>query len=188
VVLRGPSHVDLHLPGSPRSIVRCVHITGVTSVQLCVVHLIRTTLKYISRADWNKAARDPRPVYTAANEDEALARLAEFSEKWQAKYPAAVRAWERSWSEVVPFLGFPPPIRKIISTTNTIESLNARYRRSVNACGHFPNETAALKRLYLTTLALDPTGKSRKRWTSRWKEAMNAFDIAFDGRLSAERV
>ncbi|MFK0256163.1 hypothetical protein [Streptomyces sp. NPDC090445] len=62
------------------------------------------------------------------------------------------------------------------------------YRRSVNACGHFPNETAALKRLYLTTLALDPTGKGRKRWTSRWKETMNAFDIAFDGRLSTERV
>ena len=159
-----------------------------TVVQLCIVHLIRTTLKYISRADWDKAARDLRPVYTAANEDEALVRLAEFSEKWQAKYPAAVRAWERSWSEVVPFLSFPPPIRKIISTTNAIESLNARYRRSVNACGHFPNETAALKRLYLTTLALDPTGKGRKRWTSRWKEAMNAFDIAFDGRLSAERV
>ncbi|MFF3159514.1 transposase [Streptomyces sp. NPDC057910] len=64
-----------------------------------------------------------------------MARLAEFSEKWQAKYPAAVRAWERSWSEVVPFLAFPSPIRKIISTTNAIESLNARYRRSVNACG-----------------------------------------------------
>ncbi len=88
----------------------------------------------------------------------------------------------------MPILSFPPPIRKIISTTNAIESLNARYRRSVNACGHFPNETAALKRLYLTTLALDPTGRGRKRWTSRWKEAMNAFDIAFDGRLTAERV
>ncbi|GAU71481.1 transposase [Streptomyces sp. NBRC 110611] len=99
-----------------------------------------------------------------------------------------VRAWERSWSEVVPFLGFPTPIRKIISTTNAIESLKARYGRPVNACGHFRYETAALKRLYLTTLALDPTGRGRKWWTRRWKEVMNAFDIAFDGQLSAERA
>ncbi|MFF3159699.1 transposase, partial [Streptomyces sp. NPDC057910] len=154
----------------------------------CIVHLIRTTLKYISRADRDKAARDLKPVHTAANEDEALARLAESSEKGQGKYPAAVRARERSWSQALPFPGRPPAIRKIISTTNAIESPNARHRRPANARGHFPNDTAALKRLCLTTLALDPTGKSRKRWTIRRKEAMNAFDIAFDGRLSAERL
>lgn len=99
-----------------------------------------------------------------------------------------MRAWERAWNEVVPFLGFPPPTRKIISTTNAIESLNACYRRAANTFGHFPNETAAVKRHYLITLALDPTGHGRNRWTGRWKEAMNAFDIAFDGRLTAGRA
>ncbi|MFE4476932.1 transposase, partial [Kitasatospora sp. NPDC056789] len=69
-----------------------------------------------------------------------------------------------------------------------IESLNSRYRRAASACGHFPNEQAALKRLYLATLALDPTGRGRQRWSNRWLGALNAFDIAFDGRLSAGRV
>jgi putative transposase len=126
-------------------------------------------------------AADLKPVYTAANESEALDRLADFAGKWEAKYPAAVAAWTRAWPEVVPFLGFNTEIRKIICTTNAIESLNARYRRAASASGHFPNELAALKRLYLTTLALAPSGKGRVRW----KSAMNAFDIAFDGRLTA---
>jgi transposase-like protein len=159
-----------------------------TVVQTCIVHLIRTTLRYCSRADWEAVARDLKPIYTAVNEDQALQRLADFSEKWEKKYPAAVKAWERAWSEVVPFLRFEQPIRQVICTTNAIESLHARYRRAVNACGHFPNETAALKRLYLATLALDPTGKGRQRWSNRWKSAMNAFDTVFDGRLTAGRV
>lgn len=74
------------------------------------------------------------------------------------------------------------------SATNAIESLNARYRRAAQACGHFPNETAALKRLYLATLALDPTGRGRQRWNNRWKSALNEFDLLFDGRLTAGRV
>jgi transposase-like protein len=156
-----------------------------TVVQTCIVHLIRTSLRYASRADWGAVAADLKPVYTAANESEALDRLADFAGKWEAKYPAAVAAWTRAWPEVVPFLGFNTEIRKIICTTNAIESLNARYRRAASASGHFPNELAALKRLYLTTLALDPTGKGRVRWSNRWKSAMNAFDIAFDGRLTA---
>jgi putative transposase len=159
-----------------------------TVVQTCIVHLIRTTLRYCSRADWEAVARDLKPVYTAVNEEQALERLAEFSEKWEAKYPAAIKAWERSWSEVVPFLRFEQPIRQVVCTTNAIESLNARYRRAANACGHFPNEIAALKRLYLATLALDPTGRGRQRWSNRWKAAMNAFDTVFDGRLTANRV
>jgi putative transposase len=156
-----------------------------TVVQTCIVHLIRATLRYASKADWPEVARDLKPVYTAANEAEALDRLADFGKHWEKKYPAAIAAWTRAWPEVVPFLQFDTEIRKIVCTTNAIESLNARYRRAANASGHFPNELAALKRLYLTTLALDPTGKGRARWSNRWKGAMNAFDIAFDGRLSA---
>jgi putative transposase len=85
----------------------------------------------------------------------------------------------------VPFLAFDTHIRTVISTTNAIESVNARIRRAVNARGHFPNEQAALKCVYLAVMSLDPTGKGRQRWSNRWKAALNAFDITFDGRLSA---
>jgi putative transposase len=87
----------------------------------------------------------------------------------------------------VPFLGFDKEIRTLICTTNAIESLNARFRRSVKARGHFPTGQAALKHLYLVTISLDPTGRGRQRWSNRWKAALNAFDITFDGRLSAGR-
>ena len=88
---------------------------------------------------------------------------------------------------MVPFLAFDTEIRKIVCTTNAIESLNARFRRAVNARGHFPTDQAALKVLYLAVVSLDPTGKGRQRWTNRWKAALNAFDIAFDGRITANR-
>ena len=91
-------------------------------------------------------------------------------------------------SEFVPFLAFPDAIREVVYTTNSIESLNARYRRAATACGHFPNEQAALKRIYLATLALDPSGRGRKRWNNKWKAALNEFDQLFDGRLTAGRV
>ncbi|MFD5513952.1 transposase [Streptomyces sp. NPDC127051] len=82
----------------------------------------------------------------------------------------------------------PPAIRQVVYTTNAIESLNARYRRAAQACGHFPNETAALKRLYLATLALDPTGRGRQRWSNRWKAALNEFDVLFERRLTVNQV
>lgn len=111
----------------------------------------------------------------------------EFTEAWGQRYPAVVRLWESAWAEFVPFLAFDRETRTIICTTNAIESLNSRYRRAVNARGHFPTEQAALKCLYLTTMSLDPTGRGRKRWSNRWKAALNAFEITFDGRLSAGR-
>ena len=94
-----------------------------------------------------------------------------------------MKLWENSWAEFVPFLAFHPEIRTVIYTTNAIESLNARFRRSVKARGHFPTEQAALKHLYLTICSLDPTGRGRQRWTNRWKAALNAFAITFDGRI-----
>jgi integrase/recombinase XerD len=129
-----------------------------------------------------------KPVYTAVNEDEARLRLAEFDEKWGGRYPSIAGSWQRAWSEFVPFLGLPDAIRQVVYTTNAIEALNGRYRRAVQACGHFPTEQAALKRLYLATLALDPTGRGRQRWNNRWKSALNEFDVLFDGRLTAGRV
>jgi putative transposase len=155
--------------------------------QTCIVHLLRNSFRYASRRDWATIARDLRPVYTAPTEAAALDRFAEFSAAWEARYPAIIRLWEHAWAEFVPFLAFDAEIRTVIATTNAIESLNARFRRSVKARGHFPNEQAALKHLYLTVVSLDPTGRGRRRWTNRWKAALNAFDIAFDGRVSASR-
>jgi transposase-like protein len=155
-----------------------------TVVQTCIVHLLRNSFKYASRKDWTAIAAGLRPVYTAPTEQAALDRFAEFSAVWEARYPAIVRLWTNAWAEMVPFLGFDVEIRRIVCTTNAIESLNARLRRAVNARGHFPTEQAAMKILYLTVMALDPTGRGRQRWSNRWKQALNAFEITFDGRLS----
>jgi transposase-like protein len=148
---------------------------------------LRNSFRYASRKDWSAIAKDLEPVYTAPTEAAALDRFAEFAAAWEAKYPAIVRLCENAWAEFVPFLTFDPEIRTIICTTNAIESLNARFRRAVKARGHFPTEQAALKYLYLTVVSLDPTGRGRQRWSNRWKKALNAFDITFDGRLSAGR-
>jgi transposase-like protein len=158
-----------------------------TVVQTCILHLIRNTFRYASRRDWEAMAKDLRPVYTAPTEQAAKARYDEFAHRWVAAYPAIGTLWQRAWSEFVPFLDYDVEIRRVICSTNAIESLNARYRRAVRARGHFPTELAALKCLYLVTRSLDPTGKGRTRWSMRWKPALNAFDMAFDGRLSAGR-
>ncbi|KOV34697.1 hypothetical protein ADK58_04775 [Streptomyces sp. XY152] len=100
------------------------------------------------------------------------------------KYPAIVKPWPDAWAEFVPFLSFDVEIRKIICSTNVIESVNARIRKAVRARGHFPNEAAALTCAYMALMGSDPTGKGRKRWTMRWKAPLNAFRIAFDGRLA----
>jgi transposase-like protein len=159
-----------------------------TIVQTCVVHLLRNSFRYASRKDYSAIAGDLKPVYTAPSESAALDRFAEFAEKWEARYPAIIKLWENAWAEFTPFLAFDTEIRKVICTTNAIESINSRLRRAVNARGHFPTEQAALKCLYLALMGLDPTGRGRGRWTMRWKAALNAFDITFDGRLSAGRI
>ena len=154
-----------------------------TIVQTCVVHLLRNSFRYASRKDWPAIARDLKPIYTAPTEAAALDRLAEFSERWEVKYPAIVKLWENAWAEFVPFLSFAAEIRTVIYTTNAIESVNARIRKAVKARGHFPNEQAALKCVYLALMSLDPSGRGRQRWTNRWKGALNAFTIAFPGRI-----
>ncbi|WP_376748330.1 alpha/beta fold hydrolase [Streptomyces murinus] len=106
---------------------------------------------------------------------------------WGRKYPAIVKLWENAWEEFIPFPRFHTEIRRIVCTTDAIESVNAPIGRAVKARGHFPNEQAALKCVYMAIMSLDPTGKGQARWTMRWKAALNAFDITFDGRLSAAR-
>ncbi|MDH6613831.1 putative transposase [Streptomyces sp. SAI-135] len=157
-----------------------------TIVQTCVVHLLRNSFRYAARQDSDKIARLLKPVYTAPTEGAALDRFAEFADAWGRKYPAIVKLWENAWEEFTPFLRFDTEIRRIVCTTNAIESVNARIRRAVKARGHFPNEQAALKCVYMAIMSLDPTGRGQARWTMRWKTALT-FDITFDGRLSAVR-
>lgn len=155
-----------------------------TIVQTCIVHLLRNSFRYASRADWDKIAKALKPVYTAPNESAAAERFSEFQDTWGKKYPAIIRLWENAWAEFVPFLSFDVEIRTVICSTNAIESVNARIRKAVRARGHFPTEAAALKCVYMALMSLDPTGKGRKRWTMRWKAPLNAFQIAFEGRLT----
>lgn len=152
-------------------------------VQTCVIHLLRNTFRYASRKYWDQIAKEIRPVYTAPTEAAAKERFVEFTATWGAQYPAIIRLWENAWSEFVPFLDYDVEIRRVICSTNAIESLNARYRRAIRARGHFPTEQAAMKCLYLATRSLDPTGRGKARWAMRWKPALNAFAITFEGRI-----
>jgi transposase-like protein len=155
-----------------------------TIVQTCIVHLLRNSFRYAGRQDWDKIAKALKPVYTAPNENAAAERFGEFQDAWAKKYPAIIKLWENAWAEFVPFLSFDVEIRKVICSTNAIESVNARIRKAVRARGHFPTEMAALKCVYLALMSLDPTGKGRTRWTMRWKAPLNALQIAFEGRLA----
>jgi putative transposase len=154
-------------------------------VQTCIIHLIRNTFRLASKRDWDELKRDVKPIYTAVNADAAHAALEELTEKWGTKYGAIIRLWNNAWAEFIPFLDYDVEIRKVLCSTNAIESLNARYRRAVKARGHFPTEQAALKCLYLVTRSLDPTGRGRARWAMRWRPALNAFAITFADRWPA---
>jgi putative transposase len=158
------------------------NVWPLTTVQSCIIHLIRNTFRLASKRDWDGLKRDVKPIYTAPNPAAARAALDELAERWGRKYGAIIRLWENAWTEFIPFLDYDVEIRQVICSTNAIESLNARYRRAVRARGHFPTEQAAVKCLYLVTRSLDPTGQGRTRWTMRWKPALNAFAITFADR------
>ncbi|UJW36387.1 IS256 family transposase [Saccharothrix sp. AJ9571] len=154
-------------------------------VQTCIVHLIRNTFRLVSRKDWDAVKREIKPIYTAPNPAAALAALNDLDETWGRKYAAMIRLWRNAWDEFIPFLDYDVEIRRMICSTNAIESLNARYRRAIRARGHFPTEQAAMKCLYLVTRSLDPTGTGRTRWTMRWTPVLNAFAITFGDRWPA---
>jgi transposase-like protein len=153
-----------------------------TIVQTCILHLIRNSFRLTSRKYWDALKRDLKAIYTAPNADAAEVALGELEEKWSKKYPAMIRLWRNAWTEFIPFLDYDIEIRRMICSTNAIESLNARYRRAVRARGHFPTEQAAMKCLYLVTRSLDPTGTGAARWMMRWKPVLNAFAITFGDR------
>uniref|UniRef100_UPI0035B2853E IS256 family transposase n=2 Tax=Saccharopolyspora galaxeae TaxID=2781241 RepID=UPI0035B2853E len=156
-----------------------------TIVQTCIIHLIRNSFRLVSRKYWEELKRDLIPIYTASSPEAAAVALDELDDKWGARHAAVIRLWRNAWQEFIPFLDYDVEIRRMICSTNAIESLNARYRRAVRARGHFPTEQAAMKCLYLVTRSLDPTGTGRARWTQRWKPVINAFAITFSDRWPA---
>jgi transposase-like protein len=155
-----------------------------TVVQTCVVHLIRNTIRYVSWKDRKKVTAALRPVYQAATADAAASALDEFAVEWGDQYPAVVQLWQRNWNRFIPFLEFDPAIRKIIYTTNAIESLNYQLRKVTKTKGHFPTDDAVLKILYLAIKNIGTQrGGALGSGTLGWKRALNAFAIAFPGRL-----
>jgi putative transposase len=150
-----------------------------TTVQTCIVHLIRNSLKYVPRRDKEQVARDLKPIYTAASGDAAHAALEAFDEKWGARFPVITQAWLDAWEYVIPFLAFEPDIRRVIYTTNAIEALNRQLRKAIKTKGHFPTEDAARKLIYLAIKNAGPNWTRTQSWTS----ALLAFKIHFGDRL-----
>jgi transposase-like protein len=156
-----------------------------TTVQTCIVHLIRNSLDYAGWKDRKAVAAALRPIYAAASEQAAEHALQTFADgPWGIKYPTIVAAWQRAWENVTPFFVFPPDIRRVIYTTNAIESLNMQLRKIIKTRGHFPNDEAAIKLLWL---ALRNVLAKSVRATFDWKAAMNQFAILYGERFTAAR-
>jgi putative transposase len=151
-----------------------------TKVQLCIVHMVRHSLKYVPHKEKKEVAKDLRAIYSAINEKQAKEKLENFKERWDSKYPTIADSWERNWLEIVPFLEFPDYIRKAIYTTNAIESANYSIRRIIKNRSILKNDIAISKLLYLALRNIE------KKWTMpihNWKQALNQFAIVFAGRF-----
>jgi putative transposase len=149
-------------------------------VQLCIVHLVRHSLNYVSWKQRKEVATDLKTIYTAATDVQAEQRLAEFSLKWDAKFPMISKSWRSNWTRVIPFFAHPPEIRKVIYTTNAIESLNMSLRKVTKSRGSFPNDEAVSKLLYL---ALRNIAKNWTKAVPWWRNALNRFAIIYEDRL-----
>jgi putative transposase len=151
-------------------------------VQLCIVHLVRAALKYVTATDSKPLANDLKTIYQSATVAEAEQELAKFAEVWGGKYPTIVKQWRLKWNDIIPLFDFPPPIRKAIYTTNAIESVNSVIRKFTRNRKQYPNAESALKLVYLAI------HEASKRWTMPirgWKAALNHFAIVFENRLPA---
>lgn len=151
-----------------------------TAVQLCIVHRVRYSLNYVSWKLRKDVAADLRAIYTAATIDEAERQLDAFDAKWGEAYPSIVQSWRRNWARIIPFFDYPPEIRKVIYTTNAIESVNMSLRKISKNRSSFPSDDAVLKLFYL---ALENISK---KWTMPirdWKAALNRFTIQFEDRM-----
>jgi len=153
-----------------------------TTLQTCIVHLIRNSLDYASWKERKALAAAIKPIYTAPSAEAAQAQLDAFEQgAWGRKFPTVVAAWRRAWSHVIPFFAFPPAVRKVIYTTNAIESINARLRKIIKTRGHFPSDDAASKLIWL---ALRNITADWGRAAKDWKEAMNQFAILYEDRFT----
>jgi len=157
------------------------------TVQTCVVHMVRNSLRYASRKHWQRIVKQMRAIYTAPTVEAAEVHFADFAEEWDDTYPAMIDSWRRAWPEFIPFLEFPQELRAVVYTTNAVESLNARIRRAVQGRGHFPTEQAAMKVLFLTATQ---KRKNRQDMTGQihgWKQILNTLTIHYGERLTANR-
>uniref|UniRef100_UPI00193C554D IS256 family transposase n=1 Tax=Nocardioides limicola TaxID=2803368 RepID=UPI00193C554D len=152
-------------------------------VQTCVVHLVRNSLRYSSKQHWQKITGQLRRIYTAPTVEAAEFEFEIFAEEWEVKYPAMIKLWRNAWAEFVPFLDFPVEVRKIIYTTNAIESLNARFRAATRRRGHFPDEQSALKVLYLAVRHREPNRPNPSGRIAGWKNILNVLSMTYGDRL-----
>jgi transposase-like protein len=154
-----------------------------TTLQTCIVHLIRNSLEYASWKDRKALAAAIKPIYTAVTAEAAAAALDEFEAgPWGRKFPTVATAWRRAWDRVIPFFAFPPEVRRVIYTTNAIESVNAQVRKIIKTRGHFPTDDAAAKLIWL---ALRNITAKWERGSHHWKEAMNQFAILYADRFTS---
>ena len=155
-----------------------------TLVQLCIVHMVRASLNYVGWKERKQVAADLKAIYRAATEQEAERQLGSFSKKWDHKYPSVSALWRRNWQGIIPFFQFPEQIRKIVYTTNAIESLNMSLRKAIKTRGPFPSEEAALKVMYLALRNL------AKKWNAvqGWREALNCFAVLWEPRFPQYRT
>ena len=156
-----------------------------TTLQTCIVHLIRNSLDYANWKDRKALAAAIKPIYTAPSAEAAMVELDAFAQgPWGEKFPTVAAAWRRAWDRVIPFFTFPPAVRRVIYTTNAIESINARLRKIIKTRGHFPSDDAATKLIWL---ALRNITAGWGRAAKDWKEAMNQFAILYAERFEAAR-
>ena len=151
-----------------------------THIQLCIVHMVRHSLKYVSWKQRKEMATDLKTIYRASNADEAKTNLDAFAEKWDKTHPTVSKSWRNNWQNLVTFFDYPQEIRRVIYTTNAIESLNMTLRKVTKNRGSFPNDEAVFKILYLALR------NAAKKWTmpiQNWKGAMNHFSILFENRM-----
>ena len=153
-----------------------------TTLQTCIVHLIRHSLDFANWKERKPMAAALRPIYTAANADAAARRSMRSSAgPWGTKFPTVVASWRRAWTQVIPFFAFPPEVRRLIYTTNSLESVHAQLRKIIKTRGHFPNDEAATKLIWLALRNITATWA---RGAYYWRPAMNQFAILYEGRFS----
>ena len=154
-----------------------------TTLQTCIVHLLRNSLAFANWKERKPLAGALRPIYTAASADAALTALDAFAcGPWGLQFPTVVASWRRAWTQVIPFFAFPPEVRRVIYTTNALESVNARLRKIIKTRGHFPTDEAATKLLWLALRNITATWV---RGARTWKAAMNQFAILYEDRFTA---